>query len=82
METEIDKIEEAKTEMENHIQRSVYEAVSRFNETTGLSPSSINISMIESTAIGSRRRSFVVGNVESDVRLWLRAQDAQDDALE
>lgn len=56
-------IKAAADQCKGEIHSAVAAAVQRFREQTGVTPSDIDIRMVESTAIGDDARQFLVGDV-------------------
>ncbi len=68
---ELEKIQEAKTILENIIANSVDNAISQFAQVTGYYPESIRIELIESTTVGDSRRNYVLGGVKATIDLGI-----------
>ncbi len=64
---EIEKIRVARWEMEDVIQAAVAGAVYDFYIKTGMYPRSIDIMLVEVTAMGDREKRYEVGDVRADV---------------
>ncbi len=50
-------------EAKKHIRDAAAVAVDEFSRKTGLSPSGITIQMMETTTVGSRTKTYIVGEV-------------------
>lgn len=66
---DIDQVRAARREMEAKIQVAVLEAMREFNAKTGMCPQSINVYLVDVTAIGEREKRYTVGDVHADIPL-------------
>ena len=63
------KIHEAAFRCKDEIGRAVEAALAKLKADTGVSPSSVQIQMVEITTIGAMVHDFVVGDVTLEFRL-------------
>lgn len=61
----ISQIKELKNTLENNIRLKCEQELYDFYGKTGLTPSSININLIDVTKLGSRSRTYMVGQVNA-----------------
>jgi hypothetical protein len=65
----IDELREERRNLENSIREKVTDDLARFHLKTGLSPSFIDIQMVETTKIGDKKKSYIVGYVDIKIDL-------------
>lgn len=66
---DIEQIRTARRELEDTIRAAAAAAVDEFRGKTGLSPTGIDIRLVEVTKIEDREKRYMVGEVRADVPL-------------
>lgn len=56
----------AKRQMENDMRNAIMDAITKFYQTTGFTPSNVNVYLLENATIG-KDRQYVVSEVRTDV---------------
>jgi len=60
----INQLKEAKAELEHDLSRVIQEVIFEFEKKYGITPSSVNVCMIDQTVFGERKK-YIVGGVEA-----------------